>query len=380
MTHRVLVVEDDQAMAVALKDGFDYEGYDVVVARDGEAGLDMARSTAPDLMILDVMLPKMTGLEVCKTLRSEGNGVPIIMLTARGQEIDKVLGLKLGADDYVTKPFSFMELMARAEAVLRRAGDRGEQPPGEGGSYTFGPVVVDFARHEVLRNGEPVELSPREFRLLKFFIDHRGRVVSREELLDGVWGYETIPFTRTVDTHVAKLRKKIEASTFGSPVPDHRTPAGVQVHRMINGILEPSCSVIVRAEKHRNAVDLLELGADAFDVHRAVHHRLCFLDAGSEVDRVEVGTEARQHDLLQVDPRQREPRAVSAAGLEDHLHLLAEALESTGPFVDGLVALGTADTARVLDAFAVDDSDSPGHRAPPTARIPSLRTLIKVLN
>ncbi len=199
-------------MAVALKDGFDYEGYDVIVARDGEQGLEMARSSAPNLIILDVMLPKMTGLEVCKTLRAENNQVPIIMLTARGQEIDKVLGLKLGADDYVTKPFSFMELMARAEAVLRRSGGSGPGLPDDGGSYSFGDIVVDFSRHEVLRNSEAVELSPREFRLLKFFIDHRGKVVSREELLDGVWGYETIPFTRTVDTHVAKLRKKIEAS------------------------------------------------------------------------------------------------------------------------------------------------------------------------
>ena len=125
MTFRILVVEDDQAMAVALRDGFDYEGYEVEVARDGEEGLKKARSQAPDLLILDVMLPKMTGLEVCKILRGEGNEVPIIMLTARGQEIDKVLGLKLGADDYITKPFSFMELMARAEAVLRRVKGHG---------------------------------------------------------------------------------------------------------------------------------------------------------------------------------------------------------------------------------------------------------------
>ena len=205
--NRVLVVEDDEAMAVALCDGFVYEGYEVSVARDGETGLQMARENPPDLMILDVMLPKMTGLEICKVLRGEGSDLPIIMLTARGQEIDKVLGLKLGADDYVTKPFSFMELMARVEAVLRRARPGGgfQRPV-----HTFGDVTVDFDRHEATRGGAALELTPREFRLLGYLVEHRGEVVSREELLDAVWGYDTIPFTRTVDTHVAKLRKKIE--------------------------------------------------------------------------------------------------------------------------------------------------------------------------
>jgi DNA-binding response OmpR family regulator len=204
---RVLVVEDDEAMAVALRDGFTYEGYDVTVARDGEEGLRCARENPPELMILDVMLPKMTGLEVCKLLRGEGSQLPIIMLTARGQEIDKVLGLKLGADDYVTKPFSFMELMARVEAVLRRS-----QPGGLGQrtAYEFGDMIVDIDRHDATKGGEPVELTPREFRLLGYLLEHRGEVVSREELLDAVWGYDTIPFTRTVDTHIAKLRKKIE--------------------------------------------------------------------------------------------------------------------------------------------------------------------------
>jgi DNA-binding response OmpR family regulator len=204
---RVLVVEDDEAMAVALRDGFTYEGYEVTVARDGEEGLRCAREEPPALMILDVMLPKMTGLEVCKVLRGEGSQLPIIMLTARGQEIDKVLGLKLGADDYVTKPFSFMELMARVEAVLRRS-----QPGGLGhrSAYEFGDMTVDMDRHDATKNGKPIELTPREFRLLGYLLEHRGEVVSREELLDAVWGYDTIPFTRTVDTHIAKLRKKIE--------------------------------------------------------------------------------------------------------------------------------------------------------------------------
>jgi DNA-binding response OmpR family regulator len=204
---RVLVVEDDEAMAVALRDGFVYEGYEVAVARDGEAGLRMARENPPDLMILDVMLPKMTGLEVCKTLRGDGADLPIIMLTARGQEIDKVLGLKLGADDYITKPFSFMELMARVEAVLRRCGSASA---GRASSLSFADVAIDFDRHEATKGDQPIDLSPREFRLLQFFAEHKGDVITREQLLDAVWGYDTIPFTRTVDTHVAKLRKKIE--------------------------------------------------------------------------------------------------------------------------------------------------------------------------
>jgi len=204
---RVLVVEDDEAMAVALRDGFAYEGYEVTVARDGEAGLALAREQPPDLMILDVMLPRMNGLEVCKLLRGEGSELPIIMLTARGQEIDKVLGLKLGADDYVTKPFSFMELMARVEAVLRRVRPGGRT---QRTAQRFGDVTVDLARHEASKGGQALDLSPREFRLLGYLLERRGEVVSREELLDAVWGYDSIPFTRTVDTHIAKLRKKIE--------------------------------------------------------------------------------------------------------------------------------------------------------------------------
>jgi len=206
---KVLVVEDDEAMAVALRDGFSYEGYEVELARDGETGLAMAAETTPDLMILDVMLPRMSGLEVCKRLRGEGSGLPIIMLTARGQEIDKVLGLKLGADDYVTKPFSFMELMARVEAVLRRSAPAGSLT--RAGSHSIGELEVDLDRHEATRGGAAVELTPREFRLLGYLIEHRGEVVTREQLLDAVWGYDTIPFTRTVDTHIAKLRKKIES-------------------------------------------------------------------------------------------------------------------------------------------------------------------------
>jgi DNA-binding response OmpR family regulator len=211
MPARVLIVEDDEAMSVALRDGFQYEGYAVTLARDGEAGLRlaMAATDPPDLILLDVMLPKMTGLDICRQLRSGGHGVPIIMLTARGQEIDKVLGLKLGADDYITKPFGFMELLARAEAVLRRS--RSPLPSAEPlETYRFGDVDIDFRRHEARKGGEAIDLSPREFQLLAYFIQHRGEIVTRETLLDTVWDYNAIPFTRTVDMHIAKLRKKVE--------------------------------------------------------------------------------------------------------------------------------------------------------------------------
>ncbi|HYE15453.1 MAG TPA: response regulator transcription factor [Pyrinomonadaceae bacterium] len=209
---KVLIVEDDQAMAVALRDGFTYEGYSVQVARDGAAGLRLAGEKGLDLVILDVMLPRMSGLDVCRQLRGAGNNTPIIMLTARGQEIDKVLGLKTGADDYVTKPFSFLELMARVEAVLRRAAKPAEQVE----SVQFGDVEVNFRTFEATKGGRPLELSPREYKMLKYFVEHRGEVVSRDQLLDHVWGYDGLPLTRTVDMHIAKLRQKIE-DTPGDP-------------------------------------------------------------------------------------------------------------------------------------------------------------------
>ena len=209
MTTRVLIVEDDEAMSIALRDGFQYEGYSVTVAKDGESGLQLATEESPDLILLDVMLPKMTGLDICKNLRGGGSAVPIIMLTARGQEIDKVLGLKLGADDYITKPFGFMELLARAEAVLRRSNPVPATPSAVE-TYRFGDVSVDFRRHEAHKADQQIDLSPREFQLLGFFIQHRGEVITREKLLDTVWDYNSIPFTRTVDMHIAKLRKKIE--------------------------------------------------------------------------------------------------------------------------------------------------------------------------
>ncbi|HMX27068.1 MAG TPA: response regulator transcription factor [Blastocatellia bacterium] len=207
MNGKVLIVEDDQAMAVALRDGFEYEGYAVQVARDGVAGLKLATEREVDLIILDVMLPKMSGFDVCKQLRTTGKETPIIMLTARGQEIDKVVGLKIGADDYVTKPFSFMELMARVEALMRRSHRKPEPSTDE---FTFGDVIVNFKRFEVAKAGAPLEMSPREFNILKYFIEHRGEVITRDQLLDSVWGYGSFPLTRTVDMHIAKLRQKIE--------------------------------------------------------------------------------------------------------------------------------------------------------------------------
>ena len=203
---KVLIVEDDQAMAVALRDGFTYEGYSVQVARDGAAGLRLATERGLDLVILDVMLPRLSGLDVCRQLRGAGNNTPIIMLTARGQEIDKVLGLKTGADDYVTKPFSFLELMARVEAVLRRT----SKSPEAVEQASFGDVEMNFKTFEAKKDGRALELSPREFKMMKYFVEHRGEVVTRDQLLDHVWGYEGLPLTRTVDMHIAKLRQKIE--------------------------------------------------------------------------------------------------------------------------------------------------------------------------
>jgi two-component system alkaline phosphatase synthesis response regulator PhoP len=205
MSSRILIVEDDPAMSVALRDGFEFEKYAVEMAGDGEEGLRLATRGDHDLMILDVMLPKKSGLDVCKELRRNGSSTPIIMLTARGQEIDKIVGLKLGADDYVTKPFSFMELLARVEAVLRRVSRNAA-----GDDFSFGDVTLDFRTYQAAKAGMPLDLTPREFRILRYFIDHVGEVVSREALLNHVWGYDSSAFTRTVDTHMARLRQKIE--------------------------------------------------------------------------------------------------------------------------------------------------------------------------
>jgi DNA-binding response OmpR family regulator len=203
---KVLIVEDDPAIGFSLRDGFEYEGWTVVSAENGAMALELARDPALDLMILDVMLPKLSGLDVCRQLRGAGSDLPIIMLTARGQEVDRVLGLKLGADDYVTKPFSFTELLARAEALLRRVRNQVAPKP----AFHIGALSIRFDQMTATRNGESLELTAREFRLLQYFIEHRGRVVTRDQLLDAVWGYNNFPASRTVDMHIAKLRQKIE--------------------------------------------------------------------------------------------------------------------------------------------------------------------------
>jgi len=201
---RILVVEDDPAMSVALRDGFEYERYNVDMAADGEDALRRATGGDHDLIILDVMLPKMSGLDVCRELRKNGSHTPVIMLTARGQEIDKIVGLRVGADDYVTKPFSFMELLARVEAVLRRTSRNAQS------EVAFGEVTLDFKCYRATRKGDAIELTPREFTILRYLIDHANEVVSREALLDHVWGYDNNALSRTVDTHIARLRQKIE--------------------------------------------------------------------------------------------------------------------------------------------------------------------------
>ena len=202
---RVLIVEDDPAMAIALRDGFAYEGATVVLAEDGAAGLRLAGEQEVDVVILDVMLPKVSGLDVCAELRRTRPELPIIMLTARGQEADKVEGLTAGADDYVTKPFSFVELLARVAAVRRRAN---RQAPAR--RLRFGDVDLDFDRLRATRAGAPLDLSPREFAILECLVARRGQVVSREDLLRQVWGYHRLTLTRTVDMHIVKLRRKIE--------------------------------------------------------------------------------------------------------------------------------------------------------------------------
>ena len=203
--NKILIVEDEPDMVLGLKDNFEFEGYEVVTASDGAAGLERARSQKPDLLILDIMLPKLSGLEVCKTLRGEGFDAPIIMLTARGQEIDKVVGLELGADDYVTKPFSIREVLARVRAILRRT----EGAKKRLSRYHFADIDLDFETYVAKRADQPLDLSPREFELLRYLIERKGETVTRDRLLEDVWGYESYPSTRTVDTHIAKLRAKI---------------------------------------------------------------------------------------------------------------------------------------------------------------------------
>ncbi|MDP9176082.1 MAG: response regulator transcription factor [Gemmatimonadota bacterium] len=201
---RILIVEDEPAIALGLEDDLALEGYEVTLARDGIAGLTRARAEAFDLVLLDIMLPGRSGFEVCRELRRGGFRAPIIMLTAKAQEAEKVMGLELGADDYVTKPFSPAELRARIKAVLRRAG------PDTADVFRFGDVEADFARFELRRGGERVHATTMEMKLLAALVRKRGRVLTRVELKDLVWGRETFMTDRVIDTHVANLRKKIE--------------------------------------------------------------------------------------------------------------------------------------------------------------------------
>jgi DNA-binding response OmpR family regulator len=203
---KILVVEDEPAMVAGLRDNFEFEGYEVITARDGIEGLERALDESPDLVVLDLMMPRMSGLEVCKQLRAKRASLPIIMLTARGQEVDKVVGLELGADDYVTKPFSIRELLARVKSVLRRTAVL----PKDKEQHSFADVEVDLRRCRVLRSGKALDISSKEFDLLKYFICHSGETLSRDRLLEDVWGYENYPTTRTVDTHLVRLRQKLE--------------------------------------------------------------------------------------------------------------------------------------------------------------------------
>ena len=208
---RVLLVEDEHGLILTLTDRLRSEGFDVDVAVDGKTGFEKASSGNYDLIILDVMLPKKNGYDVCRDLRQKGIEVPILMLTAKGETIDKVLGLKLGADDYLTKPFEVLELLARIEALLRRAPTAGANGRSHA-SIRFGDITIDFKRAEVTRGSDPIDLSAMEFKLLQHLIENRGIVHSRDQLLDAVWGYDAMPSTRTVDVHIAWLRQKLESN------------------------------------------------------------------------------------------------------------------------------------------------------------------------
>jgi DNA-binding response OmpR family regulator len=207
---KILIIEDEPDMRFGLEHNLRFEGYDVISTEDGIKGLELARAGSPDLILLDIMLPGMSGMEILQRLRKEKNKVPIILVTAKGQEMDKIIGLETGADDYVTKPFSIKELLARVSAVLRRFAQSDHLD-----TYEFGDVWVDFTNLVAEKDGKPIDLTHREFEILKILVSHRGEVVPRSALLDKVWGYEgdLKPTTRTVDTHIAKLRRKIEEST-----------------------------------------------------------------------------------------------------------------------------------------------------------------------
>jgi two-component system alkaline phosphatase synthesis response regulator PhoP len=203
---KVLIVDDEPEIVRGLVDNLEFEGYRAVAASNGADALALAAAEAPDLILLDIMMPAMSGWEVCRALRERGIDVPIVMLTARGDEVDRVRGLELGADDYIAKPFSLRELLARVRAVLRRPGPRHKVE-----EFAFGDVRVRVRGRQVFRAGGEVPMTRKEFDLLAYLLAHRGEVVTRERLLDEVWGYERFPTTRTVDTHVLRLRRKFES-------------------------------------------------------------------------------------------------------------------------------------------------------------------------
>jgi DNA-binding response OmpR family regulator len=204
---KILVVEDEPDMLRGLKDNFEFEHYEVDVARDGETALEKISGSSYDLVILDIMLPKISGLDVCKRARERGVTTPIIMLTAKSEEIDKVLGLELGADDYVTKPFGVRELLARVKAILRRTEGSAVTPSDR---MTLGSLDLDFAAYTAVRKGEPVNLTPKEFEIMRYLWHHRNKTVTRDDLLKQVWGYDESISTRTVDNFILKLRQKVE--------------------------------------------------------------------------------------------------------------------------------------------------------------------------
>jgi DNA-binding response OmpR family regulator len=207
---KILIVEDDPNLLATLKYNLVKDGYEIVTAADGSQALEIARSEKPELVILDLMLPKLSGFEVCRILRKEMT-VPIMMLTARTDEVDKIVGIEIGADDYMTKPFSMRELLARVHAMLRRAGTSQKQPEAELGALKVGNLEIDISRHQALLKKSPLNLTPKEYDLLVFLARNRGFVFSREQLLEKVWGYDFAGNTRTVDVHIRWLRKKIEA-------------------------------------------------------------------------------------------------------------------------------------------------------------------------
>ena len=202
---RILIVDDEPEMVRGLEDNLRFEGYQTLAAGDGKRGLQLALTEAPDLILLDIMMPDMSGWDVCRELRRKGLDVPVIMLSARGEEVDRVLGLELGADDYVTKPFGLRELLARIRAVLRRPGARQKFE-----ECAFGDVRVHLRGRQAFKAGREVRLTRKEFDLLRYLVEHRGEVITRDRLLDEVWGYDQFPTTRTVDTHILRLRQKFE--------------------------------------------------------------------------------------------------------------------------------------------------------------------------